>query len=339
MKKFFAMMSVMVFGVFLVVFMSSLSQAEDKAIGFRYSSFFPPANKISVLSDQWCKEVEKRTNGRVKVDYYPGGTLTKAAQTYDSVKIGVADIGLSFTSYTPGRFPLTEVLDLPVGYKSSYVGTQMSNAYFQKFNPKEFNDVKLMYFVTVPPHRIFAKMAIRNLEELKGLKIRATGSTAEIAKALGASPVAMPMSEAYDALAKGVAEGVICPLEPMKGFRLAGVVSHCVLVDSAWANTFFVVMNKRKWNALPQDIKEIIEGINKEWMGKTGKTFGELDQEGKDVFLQKGGKIINLSTEEQARWTERLRPVLTAYAEKMKKKGLPGQDALNFCIDYLKTHQ
>ncbi len=339
MKKFFCMISVTVSLIFLLVLMTSPSQAKDKTTSLRYSNFFPPANKISVLSEQWCKEVEKRTNGRVKVDYYPGGTLTKPAQTYDSVKIGVADLGLSFTSYTPGRFPLTEVLDLPVGYKSSHAATKMSNAYFKKFSPKEFNDVKLMYFATVPPHRVFAKKPVRNLEELKGLKIRATGSTSEIAKALGASPVAMPMSEAYDALAKGVAEGIIGPLEPMKGFRLAGVVSHCVLVDSAWANTAFVVMNRRKWNALPQDIKEIIEGINQEWSEKTGKVWDDLDQEGKDVFLEKGGKIFNLPPEEQARWTERLQIVMDAYVEKMKKKGLPGEDALDFCIDYLKAHQ
>lgn len=327
------------FLVCLVVFTPSLSQAKGKLITLRYSNFFPPASEISALSDQWCKEVEKRTNGRVKVDYYPGGTLTKPTQTYDSVKLGVADIGMSFTGYTPGRFPLSEVLDLPLGYKSACTATKMSNAYFNKFKPKEFDDVKLMYLATVPPHRIFTKIPVRNLQELKGLKIRSTGSTAGIAKALGASPVAMPMSQAYDALAKGVAEGIIAPLEPMKGFRLADVVNYCVIVDSAWSNTAYVVMNKGKWNALPQDIKAIIEDINKEWSEKTGKAWDELDLEGKDIFLEKGGKIIILSNEEQALWTERLRPILNVYVEKMKKNGLPGEEALDFAIEYLKTHQ
>ena len=313
--------------------------AQEKVVSLKLANFFPPDNKISVAMDQWCKEVEKRTNGRVKATQFTGGTLTPPTQTYISVTRGVADIGLSFCSYTMGRFPLTEVLDLPLGYKSGYVGTKLANEFYKKFKPKEFDEVKVLFLTTSPPHMLFANKPVRNLEDLKGLKIRSTGTSAKVVQALGGAPVAMPMSEAYDALSKGVAQGIIGPYEPMKGFKLAEVVDNSTEYGSAYVNVNYIVINKDKWNALPENIQKTIEGINNEWVEKMGRLWDELDKEGKDVFIQKGGKVTVLSKEENARWQARLRPILDDYTKNMKSKGLPGEEALQFCQDYLKAHQ
>ncbi len=313
--------------------------AQEKAITLNLSNFFPPDNKISIAMDQWCKEVEKRTNGRIKVTQFPSGTLTPPAQTYVGVIKGVADIGLSFFSYTMGRFPLTEVLDLPLGYKSGYVGAKLANEYYKKFKPKEIDEVKVLFLTTSPPHMLFAKKPVNNLEDLKGLKIRSTGTSAKVVQALGGAPVAMPMSDAYDALSKGVVQGIIGPYEPMKGFKLAEVVNHSTEYGSAYVGSNYVVMNKAKWNALPADIQKIIEMIDDEWIEKMGRLWDDLDKEGKEVFIQKGGKVAVLSKEENGRWSERLRPILDEYVKDMKSKGLPGDEALKFCVDFLKAHQ
>jgi TRAP-type C4-dicarboxylate transport system substrate-binding protein len=313
--------------------------AQEKAITLNLSNFFPPENRISVVMDQWCKEVEKKTNSRLKVTQFSGGTLTPPAQTYIGVTKGVADIGLSFFSYTMGRFPLTEVLDLPLGYKSGYIGAKLANEYYKKFKPKELDEVKVLFLTTSPPHMLFAKRPVKNLEDLKGLKIRSTGTSAKVVQALGGAPVAMPMSDAYDALSKGVVQGIIGPYEPMKGFKLAEVVSDSTEYGTAYLNANYIVMNKDKWNGLPADIQKSIEQVNEEWTEKMGRLWDELDKEGKDVFLQKGGKAIVLSKEENARWAERLRPILDDYVKDMKSKGLPGDEALKFCVDYLKAHQ
>jgi TRAP-type transport system periplasmic protein len=289
--------------------------------------------------DQWCKEVEKRTNGTVKVTQFPGGTLTPPTQTYISVTRGVTDIGLSFFSYTMGRFPLTEVLDLPLGYRSAYTATKLANEFYKKFRPKELDDVKVLFLTTSPPHMLFAKKPVKNLEDLKGLKIRSTGTSAKVVAALGGAPVSMPMSEAYDALSKGVAQGIIGPYEPMKGFRLAEVVDNSTEYGSAYVNANYIVMNKDKWNSLPANTQKIIEQINDEWVEKMGKLWDELDKEGKDVFVQKGGKVVVLSKEEDARWAAKLRPILDEYVTSMKAKGLPADEALKFCQDYLKKNQ
>ena len=82
-----------------------------------------------------------------------------------------------------------------------------------------------------------------------------------------------------------------------------------------------------------------IEEINEEWVEKQGRLWDELNSEGREVFIQRGGKIIMLSKEENTRWADRLRPILDDYVKEMKSKGLPGDEALRFCIEYLKTHQ
>ena len=326
-----------VFATFLLpVLVSSLSHAQ--VVTLKYSQTFPAANKFSTLSEQWCKEVEKRTNGRVKVTHYPGATLTPPVQTYDSVVKGIADVGLSFCSYTRGKFPLTEAVDLPLGIKSGLQGTKMANEYFKKFKPKEFDEVKLAYLSTSPPHFLFSKKPVNNLEEMKGLKIRATGTSAKVVQALGGAPVGMPMGEAYDSLSKGVVDGIVCPYEPMKGWKLAETVSSSTEYEQVYANVAFVAMNKEKWNAISKGDQQVIEKINEEWMEKQGKLWDELNVEGKDAFVQRGGKMILLSKEENARWSARLRPILDEYVKAMKEKGLPGDEALKFCVDYLKAN-
>ena len=330
---------IVICAVTVFLFGALTSYGADKVITLRYANMFPPASKISVISDEWCKEVTKRTNGRVKVQYFPAGSLSRPSETYDDVMRGIVDIGLSFPGYTAGRFPLSQVIDLPLGYKSSYIATKMANVYFEKFKPKEFDGVKMMYLHTSPPHRLFTKKPVEKLEELKGLKIRSTGTSAEVVKALGGVSVAMPMSDAYDALQKGVADGIVAPFEPLVGWRLIDVVDDCTPFSSAYVNVAYIVMNKDKWKSITPEDQKIIEQINKEWIEKEGKLWDQLEDQARKVFLEKGKKIIQLPKEEDERWTKRLQPILAKYVESMKAKGLPGQEALDFCIEYLKTNQ
>jgi TRAP-type C4-dicarboxylate transport system substrate-binding protein len=103
--------------------------ADEKVIKLKYSDIFAPAHKNGIMAQQWCKEVEKRTNGRVKITHFPGGTLTPPPQTYDSVVKGIADIGHTLAAYSAGRFLLTEVLGQPIGFTSGYQATMTANEY------------------------------------------------------------------------------------------------------------------------------------------------------------------------------------------------------------------
>jgi TRAP-type C4-dicarboxylate transport system substrate-binding protein len=148
------------------------------------------------------------------------------------------------------------------------------------------------------------------------------------------------MNETYDAISRGVAEGVMCPTEAMKGWKLGEVCGYGIESYScAQSAVFYVVMNKDKWNALPPDVQKTIDTINVEWIEKQAKLWDEIDKEGREVFVKAGKKFIALSSEESARWAKSVAPILDEYVKDMKAKGLPGEEALKFCQDYLKANQ
>jgi TRAP-type C4-dicarboxylate transport system substrate-binding protein len=325
----------------LVSWRIPLAAAADqpRPVELTYSIFFPATHQNSVLAMDWAREIEKQTAGRVKITVFAGGTLTPADKCYDGVEKGISDIGMSVMGYTRGHFPLSEVIDLPLGYRSGTVATELINAYYRKFHPRELDAVKIMYLHAHGPGFLHAKQAVAKLEDLKGMKIRCTGLAAKIVTALGATPVAMPMGETYDALSRGVVEGSMAPIESLQGWRWGEVVkSSTECYGAAYSTAFFVAMNKDKWNALPPDIQQTIEKVNEEWIGKTGRSWDELDRAGKAFAIGRGNQVITLTPEENARWSKAVQPILDEYVTNMKGKNLPGAEALGFCQDFLRQN-
>ncbi len=311
-----------------------------KTIELNYSIFFGPTHRHSVLATEWGKEVEKRTNGRVKVTMFYGGTLTPADKCYDGVVNGISDIGMSVLAYTRGKFPLTEVADLPMGIKSGLVATKLINEYFAKFSPKEFDEVKVMYLHGHGPGLLHSKKPIRKLADVAGKKIRCTGMATKIVTALGGTPVAMPMGETYDALSRGVVDATMAPYEALDGWKWGEVIKATTEdYGASYSTGFFVVMNKNKWNALPKDVQKAIEALNLEWIEKTGKTWDEIDKAGKEKTLKLENKVITLSPEEDAKWARAVKPILDEYANNMKAKGLPGDEVLKYYMEQMKKLQ
>jgi TRAP-type C4-dicarboxylate transport system substrate-binding protein len=197
-----------------------------------------------------------------------------------------------------------------------------------------------MYFHAHGPAFVNTRTPVSKLEELKGMKIRGTGTTAKVIAALGATPVAMPMGDTYDAISRGVAEGVVCPIEALKGWKLGEVIkSTTQAYGASYDMLFFVAMNKAKWNSLPPDVQKIIEQINEEWIVKHGKGWDEIDKDGEDFTLQRGNKVISLSKEEGDKWAKAVQPMFEEYVKEKKAKGLPAEEALKFCQDRLKQLQ
>jgi TRAP-type C4-dicarboxylate transport system substrate-binding protein len=322
------------------LFFSSPALTQAAPVELTYSIFFPAPAQQTVVATAWAKEIEKRTKGRVKVTMFPGGTLTPAPQCYDGVVKGISDIGMSVFAYTRGKFPLTEVADLPLGIKSGLVATKLLNAYYKKFKPKEMSEVEVMYLHGHGPGILHTKTAVNKLEDLKGMKIRSTGLAAKIVEALGGTPVAMGMGDTYDSLSRGVVEGSLAPYEALKTWKWGEVVKFTTEdYGASYSTAFFVVMNKAKWNSLPGDVKKIIRQVNEEWIVKQGANWDEIDKAGKEYTLSLGNKIISLSKDENARWAKAVRPLLDNYVKNMKAKGLPGEQVLKFYQEELEKMQ
>jgi len=329
--------------VALVLCLSFIGFAASPALAqikLNYSVFFPAPHKNAVLATEWAKEIEKRTGGKVQITVFPGGTLTPADKCYDGVVKGISDIGFSVLAYTRGKFPLTEVSDLPLGMKSGLVATKVINDYYKKFKPKEFDEVKVMYLHGHGPGIIHSKKEVKTLEDLKGMKIRCTGMAAKIAGALGATPVAMPMGETYDALSRGVVDASMAPQEALQGWKWGEVVKFTIEDwGASYSSGMFVVMNKDKWNSLPPDIQKIIEKVNEEYIEKQGKTWDEIDKAGRDYTVARGNKILSLSRDENLKWEKAVKPLLDEYKKNMGDKGLPGQEVLSFYLQTIYKYQ
>jgi len=321
-------------------FMSPVT-ADAASVKLTYSNFFPPGHIQSKLAESWCKEVEARTNGQVVVEYFPGQTLTKARQVYDGVVEGISDVGFSVLAYTRGRFPVMSAVDLPLGYTSGTVATKVINTVYKKFMPKELMDTQVMYLHAHGPGLIHTKSkAVRKMEDMKGLKFRGHGTSAAVVKALGGTPVPKPMPETYQMLQKGVVDGAVYPFEANKGWKL-GEVTRFATADftAAYTTSFFVVMNKDKWNSISAANQKIIEQINMEWADKHGEAWDTSDAKGIVFFLNQGGQIIGLDAKEGARWKKAVAPIIEDYKADMDKKGLKGTEIVEFTIKTLNSLQ
>ncbi len=301
--------------------------ASAKPIKLTYSIFFPPTHIQCKLANDWAAEVEKRTEGKVKVTVYPGGSLTKAPQCYQGVVDGVSDIGHSVFAYSRGRFPLIEGIDLPLGYPDGASATRIANAVVNKFQPKELQDTKIMYVHAHGPGILASKKPVKCMADLKGLNVRATGFSAKVVESLGGSPIGMSQGETYEALQKGVVDATMCPIETLKGWRQAEVIkcvtdSQCI----GYTTTFFVTMNKEKWASIPADIQKIIEEINTEWIDKHGQAWLDADVAGRAFAKEKGCDFYQLSKEEEALWIKTVAPLVDDYIKRATEKKLPGAE-------------
>jgi len=279
-----------------------------------FSIFFPPTHGQTIAAMDWAKEIEKRTEGKVQISVFPGGTLTKAPQCYDGVVKGISDLGFSLFAYTRGRFPVMAAVDLPMGYPNGKVAGRVTQEFAKMFTPKELSDVKVLYLHAHGPGLLHTKKPVKKLEDIKGMKIRATGLSAKIVEALGGVPVAMPQGDTYEALKKGVVEGTLGPIEVLKGWKQAEVIKYTTECYSVgYTTAFFVVMNLDKWNALPEDIKKIFDEVNDKYTDVHGNVWDSTDQDGREYTQSLGNEIISLSEEESARWRKAVEPVINDY--------------------------
>ena len=313
----------------VTVFLSVSAYAKAEVIRLKVANYFPPPSFQAKVLEEFCRELEERTAGKVKVDYYAGGSLLKAPAMFDGVVSGVVDIGYSHVYYTAGRMPVTEAAGLPLGFPSAWVASQALNDFYQKFRPKEFDQVKVLWMNASPNSAIAtAKKPIRKLEDLKGLTIRAPGMAGEVMKALGATPAPTPMMEVYDAISKGVIDGETSNFETLFAFKFAEVVKY---TTSIWQINhpypFYLAMNKSSYNNLPADIKPIFDTLVGEYKEQYILMWNAIDFLGKAFGLAKGVEIIELPPSELPKWQAAVLPVIDDYVKKMVSKGFPEAEA------------
>jgi len=276
--------------------------------------------------ERWKKEVEKRTGGKVAVDTFPGGTLLDAKNMMDGVIAGQADIGCLCMAYQPGRFIVTNATALPVGFPNATVASLTLLDLYNKYKPKEFADVKVLTMFACAPANIYAKKLVRNLDDLKGLKLRASGGVLQVLKTLGATPVGMPQSETPEALQKGVVVGAASSLETLMDFKYAELTRYVTVMNGP-IYPFAVVMNRAKWDSLPKDVQKVMDDLAREQSEWTGKYMDNHVNESIDWSKKNYNiEIYELPKEEMAKWNKVLEPITEQWIKDAEAKGIPAKE-------------
>ena len=294
--------------------------------------FLPPQAPVPKnFIAPWAEKVEKESGGKIKVEIYPAMQLGgKPPALYDQAKDGVVDIVWTLAGYTPGRFPKTEVFEMPFIPASAEATSQAAWDYYEANLKDEFKDTHIIAVHTHGPGLLHVKGdGVHKLEDMAGLKMRGpTRMVNELLKSLGATPVGMPVPAVPEALSKGVIDGTVIPWEVTAPLKIAELVkTHTGFSgDRGLYTSFFVyTMNKAKYDSLPADLKKVIDANSGRETAKwVGMVMDQGDAPGLAIAKKAGNEIVTLGPDETARWQEASKGVVAAWIQEMKAKDIDG---------------
>lgn len=313
---------------------SPAGKAHAADINLTYAFFAPIKTFPGHQMEYWKAELNKRTNGKVDVQLFPGGTLIGARDMYDGVTNGVADIGLGAPSYDPGRFPLTSGMSLPLDFTSSEAASRALWTITKEFKPKEFENYKVIAMFTTEPGHLQTREPVRTMADISGMKLRAAGTGVAVLKALGAAPVGMPMPEVPQSIQTRVIDGVLTSREVLRDFRLAESLKYVTDYPSVVV-TFAAVMTRKKWDSLPADVQKVIDELAEEIPAWTGRYH---DNDNVNAAMQwakdkQGLQVIELSADERKAWDAKVAPLVDSWIKEKEGQGLPAKKYVDRLIE------
>ena len=316
--------------------LATLTPARAQEVTLKVHHFLPAgsaANTMFIMP--WCDRIAKESGNKLKCQIYPsmqlGGT---PPQLYDQVKDGVVDVIWTLPGYTAGRFPAVEVFELPFMMRNAEATSKALWEYVQQYAPNEFADVKLLATHVHGPGVFHTTgKQIRTVADLKGLKVRApTRQTNRFLAALGATPVAMPVPQVGEALSKGVIDGAVIPWEVVPSVKVQELTKFHTETDPVlpafYTSTFIFAMNKAKYDALPPDLKKVIDANSGVVLsGEIGRAFIEADVIGRKTVAPDTINVI--PKEELENWVKLGQPIADAWVADMTAKGANGKQLID----------
>ncbi|MGR3456026.1 TRAP transporter substrate-binding protein [Pseudooceanicola sp.] len=278
--------------------------------------------------DVWADKVEADSEGRIKIELYPAMQLGgRPPELVDQVIDGVADIVWTLPGYTPGRFPSTEVFELPFMMTNAEA---TSRAYWQlaenHFMDTEFADLKMLGLWVHGPGLVHSTDPVTEPSDLNGVKLRApTRVTNQLFTEMGATTVGMPVPAVPEALSKGVIDATVIPWEVTSALKVGELVeNHTEFGDeSLYTATFIFAMNKDKYDALPDDLKKVIDdNSGADFSAFAGKVMQDYDAPARKIAEDMGNNIITLTPEQVEAWREASAGIEGAWIEEMTAQGM-----------------
>ncbi len=307
-------------------------QAAAQAVTLRLHQMLPPQATIPANAlVPWARKVEQESGGKIKVQLFHAMQLGGAPPAlFDQAKDGVVDLTWTVLGYTPGRFPKTEVFELPFMSGNAESSSKAIQEYVEKFAADEFREVKLIAVHTHGPGLFHTKQPVTGLETLRGMKVRGGSRIINnMLTKLGATPVGMPVPAVTEALSKGVIDGTTIPWEVAPSLKVHELVkNHTTFAGDKglYTQTFAFSMNKASYDKLPADLKKVIDdnsGITAAAL--FGRAMDEGDKAGRDIAVKAGNKIVALDIAETQRWRRTASVVEDDWVAEVAKKGIDGK--------------
>lgn len=278
----------------LVIALTDLTLAQE-VTRLRLSHWAPAGHAMSTYLQDWANELQIASNGRLRIDVFPGGQLGPVTDHYDMVRRGVVDIGWIQHGSTSDRFPLTGLIDIPFTVDSAVHGTRVLNnrELRERYLDAEHRGLKVLYLFTHQPAQIHtADKAVTTTADLIGLRIRFPSATAKtFLDELGANAVGLPPSGIAEAMQRKIVDGVIIDYGGAGvAFQLGGLVGHVAEVN-AYVTSFGIVMNPRTWDRLPGDLQSLITGSLDGIEEEVGAIWDGLNDPGKEALIAGGAEI------------------------------------------------
>jgi TRAP-type C4-dicarboxylate transport system substrate-binding protein len=313
------------------------SEQEEKKVqivmGHPFSAQHPISQQILL---PLAKELEEKSNGRIQLTIHAGGSVTSAATIREDVATGVIDMGWTLQGYTPGKYPLTEVVELPFLFDSALRGSKVLWKLFEQSPAlqQEYGDVKVIGLWVTDPGELLSKKPIRKPEDLSGMRIRFAGKAQEtLIKKFGGIPVGMPAPEMYDALERGVLDGVAIGPSVIQSYKLHEVINYTTLGLNSFASAQVIFMNKEKWNSLSPEDQELFASLTGEIIAvKAGKIYDAGWQKGLDMAKAANIEVYKITPEERENWRQLTLTVVDEWIKDVSSRGLPAQEVYDLMM-------
>lgn len=327
-------------GVCAGVLLSTSALADN--INLSYAFFAPSQTFPAVQMEHWAKELHARTDGQVSVNTFPGGTLLSANNMFDGVLNGVADIGLSATSYEPGRFPLLNLVGNLTGIEvNSQIASQAVYELINEF-PAEalgLEEFKVITAFTSEPGYLHTQDPVTSLADLEGQEVRVPGDSTAVVQALGGVPVGLSQAETGEALQAGIVSGYVGSRETLMDLQYARNVSY--ITDYPLTNVVFVaVMNRQRWDALPENVQQEINTLGAEMASYAGEYLDEHIQASLEWATDTHDvEQLVLSADEAERWKSILEPINERRLEEVAAMGFPAFELRDRFLELIEENQ
>ncbi|WP_083099467.1 TRAP transporter substrate-binding protein [Pseudophaeobacter leonis] len=322
------------------------STALAQEVTLRLHQFLPaPATVPKHILKPWATAVEELAGGKLKIEHFDAMALGgKPPGLMDQAIDGVADIVMTVVGYTPGRFPQTEVFELPFMMTSPVATSKAFQSLVETdLQDGEYKDVKVLGAWVHGPGVIHTATGVSKLEDLEGLKVRGpTRVINDMLQELGAIPVGLPLPAIPEALSKGVVSGTVIPWEVTPAIKLSELVTHhteFVGDEAFYTATIVLVMNKAKYDSLPDDVRAAIDAESGQKLSEMAATvmWGK-DAPGRAIADDAGNTIIQLPEAEVARFKEKSQPVIDRWVSEMDAKGIDGRALIDTAKGLIKEH-